>query len=232
MTFLRPERRDTCTIPPIFTWHACRSPCGARCVADDAKIPRVDGHETMPPESVAKLTYEDFLAFPDDGQRHELIDGAHYVTPSPATKHQRVSFRLSGSFYEYFKSHPVGEAFTAPFDVVLSNHDVVEPDLLVVLSSQTGIVTAKHVRGAPALVIEILSPGTCQRDEVLKRSLYERSGVQEYWLVDLDDDAVAIWSRSAEGQLVRRAVLRRSNASVLTSPLLPLFAVPLDELFR
>src|SRR5471030_1346050 len=77
-----------------------------------------------------KLTYEDFLLFPDDGQRHELIDGEHYVTPCPITKHQRVSGNLHWLLRSYLEVHPIGEVFYAPFDVIFSDFDVVEPDLL------------------------------------------------------------------------------------------------------
>ena len=108
-----------------------------------------------------RLTYDDFVLFPDDGLRHEIIDGVHYVTPSPTRRHQRISRRLSFALESYLRAHPsAGEMFYAPFDVVMSNWDVVEPDLLVIAGDQQDILTEKNVQGAPALVIEILSPGT------------------------------------------------------------------------
>src|ERR1017187_4479995 len=110
--------------------------------------------------STTKLTYEDFLSFPDDGQRHELINGEHYVTPSPSKLHQRLVVRLLGTFYLYFETNPIGEVFVAPFDVLFSDSDVVEPDLLVILDDQSGILADKNVQGAPALVVEVLSPST------------------------------------------------------------------------
>ena len=119
----------------------------------------------MPRDASTKLTYEDFLNFPDDGRRHELIDGEHYVTPSPNTRHQRLVARLFDAIYDHLKGRPGGEVFLAPFDVVISNFDVVEPDLLFVAADQSAILTDKHVRGAPALVIEILSPGSRARRE-------------------------------------------------------------------
>jgi Uma2 family endonuclease len=183
------------------------------------------------PVSATKLTYEDFLGFPDDGQRHELIDGVHYVTPSPIVKHQRVSGRLFGELYEYLKLNPVGEVFHAPSDVVLSHVDVVEPDLLVVLAEQSGIITVKHVRGAPAIVVEILSPGTRRVDETVKRGLYDRSGVREYWVVDPERDTVTVHRRSADGTLTAAPELTRAGSDVLTSPLLPGWSVPLETLF-
>lgn len=185
----------------------------------------------MKPTS-AKLTYEDFLNFPDDGQRHELIDGEHFVTPSPATVHQRLVGRLHVELYTYFQGHPIGEVFLAPFDVVLSNHDIVEPDLLVVLADQSRIVTTKHVRGAPAIVIEVGSPGTRRRDEGVKLRLYERVGVREYWIVDPDRTSVTIWVRGDDRTFHVEPPLRGGGTDVLTSALLPQFSLRLEELFR
>src|SRR3984893_16789613 len=82
--------------------------------------------------SSVKFTYEDFLNFPNDGKRHEIIDGEHYVTPSPNTKHQVVSSNLHGILWTFLQQHRIGQVFTAPFDVVFSDFDVVEPDLLYI----------------------------------------------------------------------------------------------------
>ena len=177
-----------------------------------------------------KYTYEDFLAFPDDGKRHEIIDGEHYVTPSPNTKHQRVSLTLAVAISSYLRQHPIGELFTAPFDVVFSDLDVVEPDLLYISRERAGILTPQHVRGVPDLVVEILSPGTRKTDETIKRKLYERSGVQEYWVVDPELDAIKIYRRIADA-FARVAELSVEGGDALTTPLLPDFSVPLAEIF-
>ncbi|MCC7031219.1 MAG: Uma2 family endonuclease, partial [Acidobacteria bacterium] len=92
-----------------------------------------------------RLTYADFLQFPDDGLRHELIDGVHYVTPSPVTRHQVLVGRLHFALELYLRAHPgSGQVFLAPLDVVLSNWDVVEPDLLLIAANQPDILTAKN----------------------------------------------------------------------------------------
>src|SRR4026207_2058372 len=83
-----------------------------------------------------KLTYDDFVLFPDDGKRHELIDGEHYVTPSPNLKHQAISRNLLTSIGSYLRNHPVGRTYAAPLDVVFSHFDVVEPDLLFVAETR------------------------------------------------------------------------------------------------
>jgi Uma2 family endonuclease len=199
-----------------------------------ATIAGMDGDETIQPARPdTRLTYDDFLLFPDDGRRHELIDGEHYVTPSPNTRHQRLVGRLHAAFVLYLRDHPdAGEAFLAPFDVLFSHFDVVEPDLLFVAADQSEIVTDKHVRGAPAIVIEILSPATRRVDEKIKFRLFERSGVREYWIVDPDLDAVKVYRRAADGTLPRVAELQAEDRDMLTTPLLPDFEAPLVELFR
>ena len=83
-----------------------------------------------PSSQGVKLTYDDFVQFPDDGLRHELIDGEHYVTPSPNIKHQTVSINLTVLIGSWLDNHPIGRLFHAPLDVVFSMVDVVEPDLL------------------------------------------------------------------------------------------------------
>src|SRR3954470_5239656 len=124
--------------------------------------------------SSTKFTYEDFLNFPDDGKRHEIIDGEHYVAPSPDMKHQVIVGNLYLAIGMHLKHHPIGAVFLAPFDVVFSDLTVVEPDLLYVSREHKDVLTDQHVRGRPDLVVEILSPGTRKTDEVTKRALYER----------------------------------------------------------
>src|SRR5688572_27783974 len=111
------------------------------------------GSDSMPPSARpdTRFTYEDFLLFPDDGKRHEIIDGEHYVTPSPNLRHQDLVGRLYLAIGNYLAQHPAtGRAFLAPFDVVFSFYDVVEPDLLFVAGDQLEILTPQNVQGAPA----------------------------------------------------------------------------------
>jgi Uma2 family endonuclease len=177
-----------------------------------------------------KFTYDDFVNFPDDGKRHEIIDGEHYVTPSPNTKHQIVVVSLLTSIGAYLGQRPIGHVFTAPFDVVLSDLDVVEPDLLYISRDRLEILTKAHVRGAPDLVVEILSPGTRRTDEITKRKLYERVGVQEYWVVDPELDTIKVYRR-AEGVFARVAELSAEHEDALTTPLLPGWSAALAEVF-
>jgi Uma2 family endonuclease len=179
-----------------------------------------------------KLTYDDFLQFPDDGKRHELIDGEHYVTPSPNTKHQRVSGNLHLLIGVWLESHPIGQIFYAPFDVVFTNFDVVEPDLLYLSNARAKeALTAVHVLGVPELVIEIGSPSTRQRDETVKRRLYERAGVTEYWVVDPELDLIRVYRRESAG-FARPVELSAEAGDVLSTALLPGLDIPLSRVFR
>ena len=179
-----------------------------------------------------KLTYDDFVLFPDDGKRHELIDGEHYVTPSPTLKHQKVLGSLHLLIGGWLEQQPIGQIYCAPFDVVFSMFDVVEPDLLYMSNERAEVVlTEANVQGAPELVIEIGSPSTRQRDETIKRRLYERAGVSEYWFVDPEIDVVRVYRRGADG-FKRPIELTAEDNDVLTTPLLPGLSLPLARIFR
>ena len=102
---------------------------GTLVAIDDGTMSRMAGAERSTPPRFVKLTYDDFVRFPDDGMRHELIDGEHFVTPSPNPR-QRILGSLYLEIGNHLKAHPIGEVFFAPLDVVMSNVDVVEPDLL------------------------------------------------------------------------------------------------------
>ncbi|GJL49045.1 MAG: hypothetical protein NPIRA01_02720 [Nitrospirales bacterium] len=142
--------------------------------------------------STIKLTYEDYLGFPDYGKRHELIGGEHHVTPAPITKHQRIASNLQGYIFQHSQHTKQGRIFSAPTDVVLTDTDVVQPDILFIRSERLSIITRQNIQGAPDLVIEILSETTRQRNERLKRTLYEQHGVNEYWIADPELDSIKI----------------------------------------
>lgn len=181
------------------------------------------------PRSV-RFTYEDYLLFPNDGKRHEIIDGDHFITPAPNTKHQRVSGYLFNALANFLKGRKSGEAFAAPYDVILSDEDIVEPDLLFVSAARAAIITEQDIQGPPDLVVEILSNSTRKTDEVVKRKLYERYGVREYWIVDPELKTVKIYRLTDQGY-VRAAEFAREANETLSTPLLPGFQAPLAELF-
>ena len=180
----------------------------------------------------ARLTYQDFLRFPDDGLRHEIIDGVHYVTPSPNLRHQELIGRLYLSLGAFLEDRPdKGRLFLSPFDVVFSFHDVVEPDLVFVGPDQLDILTAQNIQGTPALVVEVLSPSTRKHDREVKRRLYERTGVREYWLVDPDVNTVNV-DRRADGDAFPLVAHLTNMHDTLETPLVPGWSVTLARLFR
>jgi len=179
-----------------------------------------------------KLTYEDYLLLPNDGLRHELLDGEHYVTPSPSLKHQKVLLNLTLLIGNWLAANPVGQILFAPFDVVLSLFDVVVPDLVYISNQRAPkILDPAKAQGAPELVVEIVSPGTRQRDETTKRRLYERFGVTEYWVVDPELDVVRVYRRGVGG-FTRPIEISTEEEDVLTTPLLPGLRLPLRDIFR
>lgn len=183
--------------------------------------------------SATRLTYDDLVAmFPDeDGVRRELIDGELFVMASSFTRHQQLVVRLATSLGSNLDAHPEqGEVLLGPFDIVMTPYDVVIPDLTVVLHDQADIVTENNVQGAPGVVIEILSADTRERDQTIKRHLFDREGVREYWMVDPDRNRVTVHRRVADGSFP--LVNTFDATETLTTPLLPGWSLALGHLFR
>ncbi|MBK6443307.1 MAG: Uma2 family endonuclease [Actinomycetales bacterium] len=139
-----------------------------------------------------EFTREDLVAMPDDGHRHELLDGTIVVTPSPGLRHQRMSLALAVLLVN---ACPEGlQVLTAPFDVVLSPRTLVVPDLLV---ARRGDFTDKDLPRAPLLAVEILSPSTRRIDLTLKRDLYAEAGTAAYWVLDPAVPSITTWALRA-----------------------------------
>ena len=175
-----------------------------------------------------KYTHADLLQMPDDDKRREIIDGELYVTPSPIDRHQMILFNLTMAFGKFLETHPLGKLRFAPLDVILGEHDVLEPDLLFVLNEHQDILQ-DWVRGAPDLVIEILSPTTAARDRGIKLKAYARYGVGEYWIVDPTAQAIEVYRLTAEG-LNLSATYTEGNT--VETPLLPGFSLAADSIFK
>jgi Uma2 family endonuclease len=143
--------------------------------------------------SETKLTYDDYVLLPEDGKIHEIIDGEHYMTPAPETYHQTLSGRIQFQLYEQIQERELGVVFTAPTDVQLSEIDIVQPDLLVILAARKSIVSPAKVIGPPDLVIEIISESTGRKDRELKLGLYQKARVPEYWLVDPKSQQITVY---------------------------------------
>jgi len=175
-----------------------------------------------------RLTYEDWLRFPEDGRLYEIIGGELFVSPSPAIRHQRISGRLFAGLHAHLEAGRSGEVFHAPTGVRLSEQDVPEPDLVVVLAPHADRIGEQVIEGPPDLVVEILSPGTAGRDLVVKRELYARAGIGEYWIVDPVASEIEVLTLEADRYIT---FSRFSRTGILLSPLLPDLRIPLDRVF-
>ena len=175
----------------------------------------------------AKFTYEDYLHTPDD-KRYELIEGEFCMVPSPNESHQRVSAELEYALQRYVKNRKTGFVYDAPFDVVLSDEDVVQPDIIYVSKERRSIITRDNIQGAPDLVVEILSPKVGYRDRDIKRKLYAKHGIKEYWIVDPVKQTVEVLSLGGDGY--RKTGTYNVNAP-LTSPLLKDLVIDLKSVF-
>lgn len=176
-----------------------------------------------------KLTYEDYLYLPEDGRRHEILDGEHSVSPAPSPRHQLVVLRLLLVLGNWIVERELGQLFPAPIDVVLSPSDVVQPDLAFVAADRLNLVSETNLIGAPDLVIEVLSSSSRRRDLLTKRHLYEKYGVAEYWAVDPELETVAVY-RLGERGLLREAELSMPEGR-LESPVFPGLVIPLAKIF-
>jgi Uma2 family endonuclease len=174
-----------------------------------------------------RLNYEDYCLLPNNGKRYEIIDGELFVTPSRLWRHQNVLTNLLYYLVDFVKKHDLGKVYPAPFDVVFSQYDVVEPDILYVSKARASVTTEKNIQGAPDLVVEILSESTAKIDRTTKLKLYARYGVAEYWVVDPATCSAEIY-RPVPGGYELAAQLDSSQS--LTSPLFPGFSLPLYKL--
>ena len=182
----------------------------------------------LSPNPAIKFTYEDYQHTPDD-QRYELLDGELIMVPAPNLGHQRIGTQLGWRLAQFVTERGLGEVFFAPCDVVLSNTDVVQPDLLFVSHERAHLLLGgANVLGAPDLVVEILSPSTAGRDRKLKRALYAKHGVREYWLVDPDGQTVTVLRLDGD---TFEVVSLYGEGETMTSLTLEGFAVELNEIF-
>ena len=180
------------------------------------------------PKPKIKFTVQDYMSTPE-GTRYQLLDGEMILAPSPTDKHQRLLGNLYRAIYAFVDAGSLGLVRLAPLDVVLSDHDVAQPDLMFVSNERAGILTEANVQGAPDLVVEILSPSTAGYDQGYKRVLYAEHQVREYWLVDPDAETVEVLVMGEEGLSLHQIF---GNGQTLESPLLEGLSLKLEDLFR
>jgi Uma2 family endonuclease len=174
-----------------------------------------------------RKTVEDFMKLPE-GTLAELIDGEIIMSAAPRVPHQRVVLNLAVALKSFTDRMSLGEVLLSPMDVHLPTGDIVEPDLVFVRQTNLDIVQ-DWIRGVPDLLVEVLSPTHPDRDLIVKRNLYARNGVPEYWIVDPDDRSVQIFKLSRDRY--EPAGYRREGQSLVTT-LLPGFDLPVGKLFE
>ena len=174
-----------------------------------------------------RFTYQDYLQLSED-RRYEIVDGDLYMVPAPIPYHQKVSRNIEFQLHQHVLAHDLGEVFYAPCDVLLSETDVVQPDILFISKDRLSIITQTNIQGAPDLVVEILSPASEKRDRGAKQKLYARAGVTEYWIVDPTAKTVEVFSLEKTGY---QRISLFNHADILRSPMFLDLSISLPDVF-
>ncbi len=176
------------------------------------------------PDTARRYTVDEVLAFPDDGNRYELVDGELLVTPVPGTRHQVVLGRLYRELANHLEEYPDVAVLFSPADISWDREKLVQPDLFVIPAREMS-ATWKTVRTL-LLAAEILSPSSARGDRLVKRQLYQRQGVATYWIVDPDAALVEVWHPDDKRPEIITDMLRwrvAPDAEELALPLASLF---------
>ena len=144
-------------------------------------------------------TYEDYLRLEDD-KRYEVINGRLMELNTPTPLHQGILGNIVFLVWDFVRKREVGKILHAPLDVVFSARNVLQPDIIFISKDRLGIIGEKAIMGPPDLVVEIISPATVRRDTVVKKEIYERFGVKEYWIVYPGERAVEVWVLNDKGK--------------------------------
>jgi Uma2 family endonuclease len=174
------------------------------------------------------LTYHDLQAIPPDRNRYELIEGELFVAAAPNTEHQRKVGRLFIRLTQHVEQYDLGEVLVAPYDVVLDDSTVLEPDIIFVSKARQSIVTPACIMGAPDLVVEVLSDSSRTIDRFVKRDRYAEFGVPEYWLFDPWEPRIEVLH--LEGRKYRLIGSFGPSDTVQASPTFPELRIPMSSL--
>ena len=181
-----------------------------------------------------RFTYQDYKSLPESMEkRYELLQGDLIMVPAPSVLHQRVSRNLEYRLLQFVREQALGQVFDSPIDVVLGQdkaREVVQPDIVFISHDREHFIHDDEIRGAPDLVVEILSPGTEERDKGYKKGLYARYGVREYWIIDPMARIVEVYTQNREGFRMVKAC--GPGTLLIESLLLPALQLEVEELFR
>jgi Uma2 family endonuclease len=175
-----------------------------------------------------KFTYSDYLLLTDSDKRYEILDGDLLMSPSPTAIHQILLLKMAKLLSTFVEQNKFGQIFIVPFDVVLSDYEVIQPDIIFVSAENSHIIKPTHIQGSPDLLIEILSPSSVQRDRIIKRKIYSRNGVKEYWLINPEQKTIQ------QFQLQKKAftLIKEFGAKEsLSSSFFPELVIQLENIF-
>lgn len=173
-------------------------------------------------------TYQDYLELPDDGNRYEIIEGELIMSPAPYTIHQEVSLNIVVELANFIRKKKIGKIYYAPTDIILSDINIVQPDILFISKENLQIITEKNIKGVPDLIIEIISPSTGYHDLRGKKDIYEKFGVKEYWLVDPQKRWVELYLNIEQKFELQK---RLKEKGILKSLVLKGFEIGLETIF-
>ena len=174
-----------------------------------------------------KYTYEDYAALPE-GAPYQLVEGELVMSPAPTVRHQRIIGNLHVLLDAWVRPRKLGMVLLAPVDVILSNEDTVQPDLVFVSNARRNRIAAEGIRGGPDLCVEVLSPHSRDMDRRTKRKLYARHEVLEYWIVDPEPRTIELY-RLVEN--VESPAHTSRITETLSSPLFPGLTLALEDVF-
>ncbi len=184
---------------------------------------------TTYPTKKKTYTYEDYLKLPDDRNRYEIINGELVMTPAPKIAHVEAISNLMRELTSFVKENKLGKVYTASCDVLLGEENVVQPDILFIAKANKKVITEDNVKGAPDLIIEVLSPTTAYYDLIEKKELYEKFGVKEYWIVDPKKQWVEIYVLEDKKYKLHQRV---EKSGEIRSLIIKGFKLALREIFK
>lgn len=176
-----------------------------------------------------RVSYADLQHAPEDGRRYELYDGEVFVVPSPIPLHQIAAQRFAELLRDYRREHG-GLVFISPIDIVFSEFDVVQPDVVFFQRGREHLIDLRQpIRVSPDVAVEVLSPSTERTDRGRKMQMLARHGVREYWLVDPADEHVEIFWLSDDVYVLSQTA---ASSDLARSTILPDFAFTVRQLFE
>ncbi len=175
-----------------------------------------------------KFTYAEYRALPETGPRYQLIGGELLMSPAPSFRHQLVVARILAALLTFVEARRLGSVVGSPIDVILTEQDVLQPDIAYTSAGRKSIIAKEGIRGGPDLTVEALSPTTARLDLGPKRVLYARHGVTEYWVVDPDANRIDVYRLQENAEKPQRTL---GATDTLTTPLLPGFSLDLAGVF-